>query len=44
MLYEVITNPSAQAKIFIPMIVGLALIESLVIYSLVIAFILVGKM
>ncbi len=37
-------NPSAQAKIFIPMIVGLALIESLVIYSLVIAFILVGKL
>ena len=37
-------NPSAQNKIFIPMIVGLALIESLVIYALVIAFILVGKM
>ena len=37
-------NPSAQPKIFIPMIVGLALIESLVIYALVIAFILVGKM
>ena len=37
-------NPSAQNKIFIPMIVGLALIESLVIYTLVIAFILVGKM
>jgi F-type H+-transporting ATPase subunit c len=36
-------NPSAQNKIFIPMIVGLALIESLVIYALVIAFILVGK-
>ncbi|MBI5419913.1 MAG: ATP synthase F0 subunit C [Deltaproteobacteria bacterium] len=37
-------NPSAQPKIFIPMIVGLALIESLVIYTLVIAFILVGKL
>lgn len=37
-------NPSAQNKIFIPMIVGLALIESLVIYTLVIAFILVGKL
>ncbi len=37
-------NPGAQNKIFIPMIVGLALIESLVIYSLVIAFILVGKL
>ncbi|MBP2686680.1 MAG: hypothetical protein H6Q81_1585, partial [Deltaproteobacteria bacterium] len=31
-------------KIFIPMIVGLALIESLVIYALVIAFVLVGKL
>ena len=37
-------NPSAQNKIFIPMIVGLALIESLVIYALVIAFLLVGKL
>ena len=37
-------NPSAQNKIFIPMIVGLALIESLVIYTLVIAFVLVGKL
>jgi len=37
-------NPSAQPKIFIPMIVGLALIESLVIYALVISFILVGKL
>ena len=36
-------NPSAQNKIFIPMIVGLALIESLVIYALVISFVLVGK-
>ncbi|OYV71742.1 MAG: hypothetical protein B7Z74_06685 [Deltaproteobacteria bacterium 21-66-5] len=34
----------AQNKIFIPMIVGLALIESLVIYALVIAFVLVGKL
>ncbi|MBP2679725.1 MAG: hypothetical protein H6Q82_2790, partial [Deltaproteobacteria bacterium] len=33
-----------QNKIFIPMIVGLALIESLVIYALVIAFVLVGKL
>lgn len=32
-------NPSAQDKIFTPMIVGLALIESLVIYALVIAFV-----
>jgi F-type H+-transporting ATPase subunit c len=31
-------NPSAQGKVFIPMILSLALIESLVIYALVIAF------
>lgn len=31
-------NPAAQPKIFIPMIIGLALIESLVIYALLIAF------
>jgi len=31
-------NPAAQGKIFIPMILALALIESLVIYALVIAF------
>ncbi len=36
-------NPAAQPKIFVPMIIGLALIESLVIYAFVIAFILVGK-
>lgn len=36
-------NPAAQGKIFVPMIIGLALIESLVIYALVIAFQLVGK-
>jgi len=35
-------NPAAQGKIFIPMILGLALIESLVIYALVIAFKLSG--
>jgi F-type H+-transporting ATPase subunit c len=33
-------NPSAADKIFTPMIIGLALIESLVIYALIIAFIL----
>jgi F-type H+-transporting ATPase subunit c len=37
-------NPQASGKIFTPMIIGLALIESLVIYALVIAFQLVGKM
>ena len=31
-------NPSAQNKIFVPMIVALALIESLVIYALVVVF------
>ncbi len=31
-------NPAASQKIFTPMIIGLALIESLVIYALVIAF------
>ena len=36
-------NPGAADKIQGPMILGLALIESLVIYSLIIAFILVGK-
>jgi F-type H+-transporting ATPase subunit c len=36
-------NPGAQNKIFTPMILGLALIESLVIYALIIAFLLQGK-
>lgn len=36
-------NPNASGKIFTPMIIGLALIESLVIYGLVIAFILQDK-
>ena len=31
-------NPAAQPKIFIPMIIGLALIESLVLYALVYGF------
>lgn len=35
-------NPAAQGKIFTPMIIGLALIESLVIYAFVIAFFLNG--
>ncbi|HNZ04181.1 MAG TPA: ATP synthase F0 subunit C [Myxococcota bacterium] len=37
-------NPGAQGKMFVPMILGLALIESLVIYSLVISFSLIGKL
>jgi F-type H+-transporting ATPase subunit c len=36
-------NPNASDKLFVPMILGLALIESLVIYALVIALILVFK-
>jgi F-type H+-transporting ATPase subunit c len=37
-------NPAAQGKIFTPMIIGLALIESLVIYAFVIAFFLNGHL
>ena len=36
-------NPGAGAKVQTPMIIALALIESLVIYALVIAFLLQGK-
>jgi len=36
-------NPQAAKAMFVPMIVGLALVESLVIYALVIAFMLQGK-
>ena len=36
-------NPQAQGNMFVSMIIGLVLIESLVIYALVIAFQLVGK-
>jgi len=32
-------NPAVQGKIFVPMIIGLALIESLVLYAFVIAFV-----
>ena len=32
-------NPAAQPKIFVPMIIGLALIESLVLYAFVIALV-----
>jgi F-type H+-transporting ATPase subunit c len=31
-------NPAARDKVFVPMIIGLALIESLVLYAFVIAF------
>ena len=36
-------NPNASGKLFVPMILGLALIESLVIYALIISFQLAGK-
>lgn len=36
-------NPGASGKVQTPMIIALALIESLVIYALVIAFLLQGK-
>lgn len=36
-------NPGAAAKIQTPLILGLALIESLVLFALVIAFMLQGK-
>ncbi|MCS6912180.1 MAG: ATP synthase F0 subunit C [Myxococcota bacterium] len=37
-------NPGASDKLFTPMILGLALIESLVIYALLISLLLYGKM
>ncbi len=37
-------NPGAASAMFVPFILGLALIESLVIYTLIISFILVGKL
>ncbi|OIP89812.1 MAG: ATP synthase F0 subunit C [Syntrophaceae bacterium CG2_30_49_12] len=36
-------NPGAADKMFVPMILGLALIESLVLYAFVISFFLQGK-
>lgn len=37
-------NPGASGKLFTPMILGLALIESLVIYAFVISIMMVGKL
>lgn len=37
-------NPGAQGKIVTPMIIGLAMIESLVIYSLVVSLLLIFKL
>ncbi len=36
-------NPSAAGQMVTPMIIGLAMIESLVIYTLIIAFLILGK-
>ena len=36
-------NPGAAGKVFLPMIIGLAFVESLVIFSFVIAYSLGGK-
>jgi F-type H+-transporting ATPase subunit c len=36
-------NPTAADKLFTPFILGLALIESLVIYALIISFVLTSK-
>ena len=36
-------NPGASGKIFVPMILGMALIESLVLFGLLMAFIISGK-
>ena len=36
-------NPGAADRMFVPMILGLAFIESLVLYAFVIAFMLQGK-
>ncbi|MFH1018348.1 MAG: ATP synthase F0 subunit C [Pseudomonadota bacterium] len=36
-------NPGASGKIFVPMIVGLALIESLVLYTWIVSLALNGK-
>lgn len=43
-LQGIARNPSAAGKIQTPMILGLALIESLCIYALVIGFLLQGKL
>ena len=37
-------NPNASGKLFTPMILGLALIESLVIYALVVSLMLMGNL
>ena len=36
-------NPGSQTTVLVPMVLGLALIESLVLFAWVIAFLLLGK-
>lgn len=36
-------NPSAQSKVFVPFILGMALIESLLVLSLVVSLLLMGN-
>ena len=36
-------NPNAKSALFVPMILGLALIESLVIYAWIVSLVLMGK-
>ena len=36
-------NPNAADKVFVPMLLGLAFIESLVLFTFVIVFLLMGK-
>lgn len=36
-------NPGASGKVFVPMILGIAMIESLVLFGLIIAFMLAGN-
>jgi len=36
-------NPESAGKVFVPMILSLALMESLVLFSLLISFVLLGK-
>ncbi|MBJ81111.1 MAG: F0F1 ATP synthase subunit C [Myxococcales bacterium] len=37
-------NPNASDKVFVPMILGLAFIESLVLFTWVLMFLLLGKL
>jgi F-type H+-transporting ATPase subunit c len=37
-------NPNSTNQLFVPMIIGLAFVESLTLYALVISFFLMGKM